>query len=76
METDILADVRDALEADLQHQRLGYVLLGVTTGLGVWATGELLSSAGVPESGVFAGIVVAAGVVPTATWYALQNLGL
>ncbi|SEV91387.1 hypothetical protein [Halobacterium jilantaiense] len=70
------ADIRDVLETDLQHQRLGYALLGVTTGLGVWGAGETLLSAGMPESVAVTGAIAAAGVVPTATWYALVKLGL
>ncbi|AAG20953.1 MULTISPECIES: hypothetical protein [Halobacterium] len=76
MVKNTLTDVRNELEEDLRRPLLGYTLLGLTTGISVLATGELLSAAAVPESVVVAGVLLIAGAVPTFTWYVLRKLGL
>jgi|GEM_PF-3182888 len=75
MESDPLADIRDELDGDLNHPVVGYTILALAGGLAVFTAGESLTALKMPTAVVFAGIVVAAGIVPTVIACALHKSG-
>ncbi|WP_424008719.1 hypothetical protein [Haloferax denitrificans] len=72
-----LSDFRDTLDTDLEHQKLGIVLTGLSTGVGVWATATFFDSVvRAPEGVVVITTLSAAGITPAVTWYVLSKNGV
>ncbi|UVE49673.1 hypothetical protein KU306_12240 [Haloferax larsenii] len=73
----LLSDVRDELDTDLEHQKLGIVLTGLSTGVGVWATATFFDAVvRAPEAVVIITTLLAAGITPAVTWYVLSKNGV
>ena len=64
------------LHEELNHRVLGALIVGLMTGLGVWATGSTLSQSGAPEALTVVATLTAAGLMPVVTWWLLVRAGV